>query len=245
MRAICAALFIVLVCAGCKEQKIFTIRLTSTNVNVLYYSRGRIAFEPTGDTAFKRTRSGSWADGAVTYSVNDSGIFEIIMDGQWMQDEAMRNRMGDFPGAYVIEIPLAGLEDAGTFQVTAEYAYEDTDTGWRIVASDSRTLTLPFDAGEYGENVFGLILQCVDPMGEACHTTHPEPDTVETPDAPDLPDIPVEPDATTDPDVVDTAAEPDPTDIPAEPDVLPDTSDVPPDTPEDTASEPPDDVPPA
>jgi len=207
----------VLAGGGCKEKRVVTLRISSTNINVLYYSRGRVLFEPVEGTEFRSSGGGQWAGGDVTYSITEEGNFEIVMDGQWMQDEVLRNRDGAYPGAYVLEIPLVGVEDEGTFEVTAEYAYEDVEdgTGWRVIAEGSvyPPLELPLDGGD---DYIGIVMQCTDPQGEACTVTRPDPDGVEVPDIPDVPpdavevaDIPDMPDAVTDPDVPDATVEPD------------------------------------
>ena len=205
-----------LLSGGCKTKRVVTLRISSTHINLLYYSRGRVLFEPIDGTSFRSTGGGQWAGGDVTYSITDEGNFEIVMDGQWMQDEVLRNREGAYPGAYVLEIPLVGIEDDGTFEVSVEYAYEDLEdgTGWRVVA-DGRiypSLELPLDGGD---DYIGIVMQCSDPQGEACSVTRPDPDGVEVPDIPDVPDtaevadIPDAPDAVTDPDVPDATVEPD------------------------------------
>jgi hypothetical protein len=161
----------------------------------------------------------------------------------------IRNREpgGPYEGAYVLEIPLVGIEDEGTFEVSAEYAYEDVEdgTGWRIVA-DGRVyppLQLPLDSDD---DYIGIVMQCSDPQGEACTVTRPDPDGVEIPDIPDVADAP---DAVTDPDVTDLPSEPDAVDDPE--DVVEDPGDDPvteppedptPEPPDDSAPEPPDDV---
>ncbi|MBW2261272.1 MAG: hypothetical protein JRG91_04795 [Deltaproteobacteria bacterium] len=184
-----------LLSGGCKTKRVVTLRISSTHVNLLYYSRGRVLFEPIDGTSFRSTGGGQWAGGDVTYSITDEGNFEIVMDGQWMQDEVLRNREGAYPGAYVLEIPLVGIEDDGTFEVSVEYAYEDLEdgTGWRVVA-DGRiypSLELPLEGSD---DYIGIVMQCSDPQGEACSVTRPDPDGVEVPDIPDVPDATVEPD---------------------------------------------------
>lgn len=202
---------------GCKAQRVIKVRLSSTNINVLYYSRGRVVFEPVGETEFKASGGGTWADGYVTYAISEEGNFIIHMDGAWMQAEVMRNRDGDFPGAYVIEIPLVGLNDEGVFEVWAEYAYNDVEdgTGERVVAEGRLypPLELPMDSGD---NVIGIILECTDPQNEACTASPPETDGVEIPEVPDRSDTV---DATSDPDA---ASEPDSTVTPDVPDATED-----------------------
>lgn len=219
---------------GCKAKRVVTLRISSTHINVLYYSRGRVLFEPIEGTEFRSTGGGQWAGGDVTYSITEGGNFEIVMDGQWMQEEVLRNREGAYPGAYVLEIPLVGIEDEGTFEVTAEYAYEDVEdgTGWRVIAEGRvyPPLELPLDSGD---DYIGIVMQCTDRQGEACSATRPDPDGIEVPDMPEVVDtaeVADIPDAVTDPDVTDATVEPDP------------VEDAVDDPPVDAAPEPPEDV---
>jgi hypothetical protein len=241
----------VLAGGGCKEKRVVTLRISSTYINMLFYSRGRVLFEPIEGTTFRSSGGGQWAGGDVTYSITEDGNFEIVMDGQWMQDEVMRNREpgGPYEGAYVLEIPLVGMEDEGTFEVTAEYAYEDVEdgTGWRVIAEGSVYPPLELPLGG-GDDYIGIVMQCTDPQGEACTVTRPDPDGVEVPDIPDVPDtvetadIPDVPDATTDPDVPDATTDPDVPDATVEPDVLEEPADDDADAGDDPTVEPPDDA---
>jgi hypothetical protein len=154
-------------CEGCEGTDVLVLRIDSTNINVLRYSRGTVRFEPLEGTSFSGSGSGSWEDGAITYGVADDGAFEIVMDGVWMQAEAMANR-DRFPNTFTIEIPMTHADDRGTFNLLAFYEYNDEadGTGWRRIAEDSRELRLPYKGTPKG--IVGLILQCVDVQGEAC-----------------------------------------------------------------------------
>ncbi len=225
----CAA--ILLAGAGCKRKEVVVLHLETRSGSMLYWDRGVVTFDPQGDTWFRRYGEGTWAGGAVTYGVNEDGEFEIVMDGAWMQEQALAN-MERFGGSFVVEIPLTNVEASGSFILTARYEYNDEDdgTGWRTTHEGRLfgELELPFSPAT-GDKI-SLLMQCVDEQREACTPSGWDPDDVETPDLPDLPDIAeVEdvPDGTTDPDVTDMVAEPDATDTVAEPDATDDTGDPP------------------
>jgi hypothetical protein len=222
--------------AGCKEKEVLTIRLVSTYINANFYSAGRIVFEPTGETEFRQSGGGDWADGAVTYAVTPEGNFEIVMDGYWMTEQARAYHIEH--GAYAIELPLKNIEDSGTFLVWAEYQYYDEmEDSWRRIAYGERNLELPYEGdSSYGEHVFGLILECTDPRNEACTRPGPDPDGAEVPDTVDTADVPDIADTSTDTGVPDTASD---TSVPdTAPDPVEDTDDPP----TDTGSDPPDDA---
>ncbi len=222
----------VLVAGGCKATQVLLIRLDSSNINLFYYTRGVVRLEPVGGTAFSGDRSGSWADGAVTYSVTEDGAFEIVMDGAWMQAEALANR-DRYPNTFTIEFPLTHVEQSGTFHLTARYEYDDSvhGSGLRTIAVGTRypDLELPYEGTPSG--VVGLFLRCADAEQEACTMSLPDPDPDEggtevidtAPDAPDAPEDAV--DVSTDPDAPDTA--PDTAPDPDAPPDLPEPTDVP------------------
>jgi hypothetical protein len=227
--------------AGCKTKETVILHLETRSGSILYWSEGIVTFNPQGDTWFRQYGEGSWADGAVTYGVNDSGEFEIRMDGEWMQEQALAN-MERFGGSFVVEIPLTNIEANGTFELTAEYRYNDVDdgTGWRTTHEGRLFGPLEFPYNPATGEKISLLMQCVDEQREACTPTSWDPDTVETPDEV----VEDAPDADTDPDVVDTTEDTEPDTAPdTTEDTAPDTTeDTAPDTTEDTAPDTPDDT---
>ena len=220
----------VILAGGCKATQVLTIRLDSSNININYYTRGIVRLDPVGGTGFSGDQSGSWADGAVTYSVTGDGAFEIVMDGAWMRAEAMANR-DRYPNTFTIEFPLTHVEQSGTFHLTARYEYDDSvhGSGVRTVAEGARypDLELPYHGTPSG--VIGLILRCADLEQEACTMSLPDPDTDEggtevidtSPDASedeveasDAPDVVLDPDSPPDVPEPDTADSSEPTDVP-------------------------------
>lgn len=210
--------------AGCGSKKVVVLHLETRSGSLLYWDRGVVTFTPMEGTSFRKQGEGSWANGAVTYRVDDEGAFIIEMDGQWMQQEAQAN-MERFGGSFVIEIPLTNVEAKGSFELSAQYLYNDEDdgTGWRPTHEGRLfgPLELPFDPAT-GDKI-SLLMQCVDEQREACTPSgwDPDPDTVETTDVPDLPDVADGDDAT------DVSTDLEVEDMTLEPDALEDVPDVP------------------
>jgi hypothetical protein len=205
VRAVCLACAVAAVCSGgCHKKKVVMIHLETSSGSLFYWDRGVITFDPEEGTSFRKDGEGDWADGAVTYGVNEDGAFEIVMDGEWMQEQALANRER-FGNTYVVEVPLTNVEAKGTFDVRAVYRYNDVEdgTGWRTTHEGLlySPVTLPLDGS--GSQRISLLMQCVDEQWEACTPVGMDPDPVETPDVADVAEGEDATDATTDPDAAD------------------------------------------
>ncbi|MFH1435446.1 MAG: hypothetical protein ABIJ56_06990 [Pseudomonadota bacterium] len=116
---------------GSGDILMIRIDASPAHLTLMCIDEFELTFRPTGSTQFSEVGEGTWAGGAVTYRTEErEGIrfFVIKASGDWVVNEITVNRLEKFPDQFVFEIPLRGIESAGSFEVRGYWKYKDVAT---------------------------------------------------------------------------------------------------------------------